>query len=181
MRQTDLKGYGKQSHRLRRDSGQALLEFAFGMMLLLVLACGVIDLSRAINDKQVLSHLAREGSNLASRGSSLTDAASAVLASSSPLDLNNNGCIIISSVQNSGGVVTILDQVTQGSLKNSSQVGAKGASGNKVHLPATTPTIPQPNQTVFVTEVFYSFAPATPIGTLLGLIMPSSMYDVAYF
>ena len=50
------------------ESGQALLEFALVATIIIIMALGVIDLSRAIFDKEVLSDLARTGSNLASRG-----------------------------------------------------------------------------------------------------------------
>jgi hypothetical protein len=41
--------------------------------------------------------------------------------------------------------------------------------------------IPQSNQTTFVTEVFYGYSPVTPIGRLVGLTLPSTLYDAAYF
>ena len=39
----------------------------------------------------------------------------------------------------------------------------------------------QPGKTVYITEVFYSYQPITPIGSLLGIVMPSTLYEVAYF
>jgi Flp pilus assembly protein TadG len=54
----------------RAQSGQALVEFAFIALIMLVLAFGLIDLSRAIYQKQIMTNLTREGSNLAARKAS---------------------------------------------------------------------------------------------------------------
>ena len=58
------------------------------------------------------------------------------------------------------------------------------ASQNTVSLQfetAGTP-IPQPGATVYVTEIFNTFSPITPIGTLAKMHNASStLYDVAFF
>ena len=55
-----------------------------------------------------------------------------------------------------------------------------GAPGGLAHLPPAA--VPQVNQTVFVTEVYYQYSSLTPIGNLLSrTILPSQMYDVAYY
>lgn len=183
----DLSPGQKQPRRhlrwWRQESGQALVEFSIVAILILMMAFGLIDFSRAIYQKQVLSHLAREGSNLASRGSTLTATANQVIADSS-LNLGTNGCVIVTSVQNVGGTNTILGQVSQCGISASSQIGQMG--GKTVNLPTPPaksglPSIPQLNQTVYITEIYYSFTPITPIGTLLKFAMPSKLYDVAYF
>ena len=48
-------------------------------------------------------------------------------------------------------------------------------------MPATAVPIPQSNQTMFVSEVFYSYKPATPIGKLLNFNMTNALYDAAFF
>ena len=49
-------------------SGQAIVEFAMTVTVLLILLCASIDFGRAFSDMQAMSELTRQGSNLASRG-----------------------------------------------------------------------------------------------------------------
>jgi len=62
-------------HFVSDARGQSLLEFAIVLPLLLVLVLGVIEVGYALLDQHVLTKLAREGSNLISRDTSLEDAA----------------------------------------------------------------------------------------------------------
>jgi len=153
------------------------MEFAFAALLLITMSFALVDFGRLIYDMQVITNLTREGSILTARGTSLTDAANAVMTESSPLNFNTNGAVIITQVTNIAGAYVIGGQVSQGGITATSQVGSL-ATGV-----ATLPTAVQPqlNQSVFVTEVYYSFAPITPVGSLLGLTLPSRLYDVAYF
>ncbi len=164
--------------KIRNDeSGQALLEFALIGSIMIILVLGVIDLGRAIYDVQVMSNLSRTGSNLALRAASLTDSAAAVVTGSSPLNLANNGFVIVTSVINNNGKLQVTGQVSQGGISAASKVGKNGGAAA---LPATA--IPPNGQTVYVTEVYYAFQPITPIGKFMqGLTLPSTLYDVAYF
>ena len=164
--------------RMPRDSGQALVEFALSATIMLTLVFGLVDFSRAIYIAQVIANLTGEGSSMASRGTTLSDTASAVVAASGPLNLNVSGRVIVSSVFNTGSKIQLTGQVSQGGLSASSRVGS--AIGGTAILPSTV--VPQANQTVYVTEVFYKYKPITPIGNLLtGTVLPSQLYDVAYY
>jgi len=167
-------------HARRRlaSPGQALLEFALVLSILITLVFGLIDFSRAISVKQVLTNLSREGSNLASRGTPLANAMKAVVAGATPLNINTSGRVFISSVTNVGGAFVIQDQVTTGGISATSKVGSIGGVAT---LPTTSTAFPQPTQTVYVTEVFYLYTATTPIGKLTNLVMPSQLYDAAYF
>ena len=160
------------------ESGQALLEFALIASIMIILALGVIDLGRAIFDKEVLSDLSRSGSNLASRGASLSAAASAVITQPSDLNMASNGLVIVTAVTNNAGSITITGQASQGGISGSSRIGGLGG---RATLPVTVPPIPPAGQTVYVTEVFYTFSPITPIGKFMSIVFPSTLYDVAYF
>ena len=167
--------------------GQAAAEFAVVVPLLILLICGSIDLGRALNDVQIMADLTRQGSNLASRGTPLNEATSALVSGASGLDLVDNGDVIITSVTNESGAYKISGQdssTTDGLTKLSSTSKIGTGVGSTATLPAAAQSaIPQSGQTLFITEVFYSFAPATPIGALTNsaISMPSTLYNSAYF
>lgn len=161
-----------------RDSGQAVVECALSVSLMLVLVFGLIDLSRAIFVAQVIANLSGQGSSMASRGTTLPNTAAAVAASSAPLDLNSNGRVIVSAVFNNNNVMKLTGQSALGGLTALSHVGS--SIGGTATVPASA--APQLNQTVYVTEVFYRFQAITPIGNFFGKsFLPSQLYDVAYF
>jgi len=161
-----------------RDSGQAILECALSVTVMLILAFGLIDLSRAIFVAQVIANLSGQGSSMASRGTSLPNTAAAVAASAAPLDLNSHGRVIVSAVFNSNSVMKLTGQSAQGGITALSRVGS--VIGGTATIPASA--APQLNQTVYVTEVFYSFQAITPIGNFLSkTFLPSQLYDVAYY
>jgi Flp pilus assembly protein TadG len=177
------------------EAGQALLEFAGAIVMLLILVFGIIDFSRAIYDKQVMAQLSREGSDLVSRSSiatgpsvtsSLSAAASTVAGeASSSLNFTTNGKIIISMVQNIGTTgspnCVLQGQGSNGGLVATSKIGTTiGAAATLSTCSGATP-LPPPGQTVWATEVFYSYTSITPLGKLVKVAFPGTLYDVAVF
>jgi hypothetical protein len=81
---TSFRGREDRSARI----WQAAVEFAVVVTLMLVLLLAIIDFGRALNYMQVMVGLTRQGSNLASRGTSLAGSAAAVVAGSAPLSWN---------------------------------------------------------------------------------------------
>ena len=75
------------------------------------------------------------------------------------------------------GQATIVDQQAVGGATVPSKVGT--GKGNVATLP--NDQVPTANQTLVAAEVFYRFAPITPVGKLLGLGSLSQLYDAAYF
>ena len=168
----------------RVESGQALIEFALILLPLVALALGVIEMANLIYDQQVLTHLSREGSNLASRNTSLTNTVTALLNEPTPFNLSTAGCVIVTQIANTGsgsgssGTYVIQAQQSVCAISATSRVGT-GIGTTATGLP--TAAEPQAGQSVYATEVFYRYTPLTPVGQLLKITLPSQLYDVAYF
>jgi Flp pilus assembly protein TadG len=146
--------------------------------MLVVLVFGMIDFGRAIMVRQILANISREAANLASRGTTLTNALTAVTGSAQPLDINLNGYVILTVVtKDDSGVAIITDQQAVGGMHTASHVGT--GTGNAATLPNAD--LPAVHQTLVAAEVFYRFLPITPVGKLLGIGTPTQLYDAAYF
>jgi Flp pilus assembly protein TadG len=189
MNRIFLKAKRMTSVQWRDNSGQAVMEFSLVATMLIVLAFGVIDFSRAIYLREVLINLSREAANLEARGTGsttgeiMTNALNATLLSASPLSLNSStGMIIVTAVTNFGGGFHISQQIKSGTL-----VGAVSKVGSAVNGTATLPTIKgggsflPANHTVYVAEVFYKFTAITPVGNFFKGVLPTQLYDAAYF
>ncbi len=157
------------------ESGQAVLEYAISALVMATIVFGMIDFGRAIYQQQVITTLTGEGANMASRGTAMSSAVSAVIAASD-LNLSTNGKVIATAAYNNASAVKITSQVSQGSLSASSRIGSNLGT-------ATLPSgaVPQSNQTVYAVEIFYAYQPITPIGKLIKTVMPVQLYDVAYY
>lgn len=68
-----MKSFRKRRYR-RRDSGQALVEVAIALPILLGLLVGIFEFARAYNVKQVITNAAREGAREAVLPSTTTTA-----------------------------------------------------------------------------------------------------------
>ena len=175
----------------RDQSGQALIELALLLPILAVMLLGVVDFSRAIYDEQVITNLAGEGSNLASRGTTLTDTAAAVV-TDSDLNMSADGCVVVTSVDSpTTGTYQVTGQAKSSPCNGgTSQIGCYPISPTCQSTSATVPAGVQSvfasapsGYTVYITEVYYNFSPATSLGAFMhsSSVLPSRMYAVAYY
>jgi Flp pilus assembly protein TadG len=196
-----MKILNKWASKSRERSGQALVEFMFVGFILLFMLFAMIDFSRAISMKQVLIDISREGANEAARGAgdtvdaTISNAMAAVIAGANPLNINQNGQVIISAVLNTGsGTYKITNQLSEGALTQPSKIGmlnaiGSGATNSAVVMPLQANNggeVPQPNQTSYIAEVYYNFQAATSLGNVMvggmkGFTVTNQFYDVAYF
>ncbi len=177
--------------RLFGDSGAALVELAISVPLLLTLVFGAIDYSRAIYYVEVMKNLTGEGSSIASRSATnLTQAAQTVMTDAGTnLSLTSYGCVIITSVTNTGAQTNpnqVSGQATQGACTGlASKIGCypPPSSCGKASLPAEAAAALQINQTLYITEIYYTYSPVTPVGAFLhnNSALPSQLYDAAYY
>ena len=165
----------------RGQSGQAFLEFTLVALMLILLLFGLIEFGRYLYEREVLINVSREGSNLVSRGTDLSNTVAAILTSANPLNLNDPGSgVIVTAVTNYGTGFHISEQLAGGGVTTAaSQIG--NGVGNPATLPNNVTNLPPANQTLYVTEVFATYQTVTPIGKLLNLTLPPTNYDAAYF
>jgi hypothetical protein len=185
-----------------KDSGQVLLEFAFIVPIVLVLALGVVEVGYALLDQHVVTKLAREGSNLISRDTSLADAATAMRnMSSRPVNFNNGSSKVIFSViknvatigAGNYGKAVLYQRFEYGTLSGTSVLNNGGGafgpspefqainsdndSGLQItNLPATMAI----GGMLYVTEIYSKHPLITPFNRF-GVQVPQTLYSIAYF
>jgi hypothetical protein len=191
--------------KLTGSRGQSLVEFAFLMPLILVVALGVIEFGYALLDQHVVTKLTREGSNLISRDTTLGDAVTAMRSMSTrPVDFQNSSRVIFSVIKKGATTGTAnYDQVIlyqrheygalggQSSGLRTQGAGAFGAGPDYVAVNSDTDTRLQIanlpaylNVTrgglVYVTEVFTRHNLITPLDRF-GVSVPNTLYSIAFF
>lgn len=162
------------------------MEFSLIVVILAIMVMAMVDYGRLFVIRQTMLNASREGANLAVRGTTLSNAVAAMVATSPSLLFSNGyGRIIASTVTRSNnGVAVITAQVKYGNSNYASRIGVLNASGSGVTLPSTQ--LPQTNQSLYITEVFYPFSAVTPVAALMRFlstnsVMPNLLYDVTYF
>jgi Flp pilus assembly protein TadG len=189
--------------KLIRSDGQSLIEFAVALPLLMLMSLGVVEVAYALWDQHVVTKLAREGSNLISRDTTLQDAATALRTmSSQPVDFDADSTVIFSVLRRGATTGTAnFDQIIlyqryqYGAIPATSHLqtggGSYGGPPNYEAAGADNNTALQvtnvPNDLVsvlggmiYVTEIFTNHPLLTPFDKL-GVPMPTELYSIAYF
>jgi len=192
----------KSSFRSAR--GTSIIEFAFVMPVICVLALGVTEMGWALLDAHVVTRLAREGSNLISRDTSLQDSASAMQGMSTrPVNFNAGSKVIFSVIRNVGTIgapnynrPVLYQRYEYGSYPAGSKLTISGSgsfgpapeyqalnsdtnTGLRVtNLPGTVGTTL--GGMVYVTEVYSPHSLITPFNNF-GFSLPTNLYSIAYF
>ena len=193
--------------RLRSAEGQSIVEFAITLPLLLVICLGVVETAYALIDQHVVTKLAREGSNLISRDTSLQRAVAVMSSmSTTPVNFNDGTSRVIFSVLMKGGTTgtsnhgqVILFQRTQfGGYPGTSRlttavVPSGGPPDYQASNPDTNTGLQVTNLAdsiinvnggfLYVTEIFTRHNLITPLDRLVpyGVTMPNELYSIAYF
>jgi Flp pilus assembly protein TadG len=184
--------------RMNRDqSGQALVEVSFGLIMLCVFVLGIIDCGRAVYDVEVMKNLVGEGSSMASRsaGTDLSTIVGSITTDAgNDLNIGTSGCIIVTSVQNMGsGSIQVTNQAWGGGISGTASCkskigcvsGTSGCSNSNATLPAAAVsalTTEGTGSSIAVTEIYYNYSTITPLPRFLGSnALPSQFYAVAYY
>jgi hypothetical protein len=188
----------------RSASGQSIIEFAIMMPMICVLALGVTEMGWALLDAHIVTRLAREGSNLISRDTSLQDASSAMQGMSTrPVDFNAGSKVILSVIRNVSTIgaanyntPVLYQRYEYGSFPAVSKLIISG-SGSFGPAPEYTAINSDSNTglrvtnlppavgttlggMVYVTEIYSPHSLITPFNNF-GFAIPQSLYSIAYF
>jgi Flp pilus assembly protein TadG len=175
------------------ESGQALIELSFGLIMLCIFVCGIIDYGRAIYDVQVMKNLVGEGSSMASRAAGDANTVTAVTGDAGrDLSMSTSGCVVVTTVTNmGGGSLQVTDQASGGgiSCNGLSKIGCLSGQGSCRNSSATLPaaavtalTSEVTGSSVYVTEIFYNYSTITPLPAMLGTGgLPTQLYSAAYY
>ena len=175
----------KKSKSFFGQNGQALLELALVLPLLVLLVLGVFDFSRAILAKNIITNVSREGASLASRSSiPPEDIMNSLAYTALPLDMNDRGMMYITKITGvkHGNRIdpTIINATDQFRWKN------KTSPPSKIGMPSGANTIANnlgsltlnEDDTVYVVEVFYNYKSIFSTGKLL---LPKQLYTMSIF
>lgn len=185
--------------------GQSLVEFAFLMPLVLVVALGVIEFGYALLDQHVVTKLTREGSNLISRDTTIDDAVTAMRnMSTRPVDFNTRSRMIFSVLKKGAttgtanydqvilyqryeygsmaGVASGLRMRGAGTFGSGPDYVAQNSDTNSGLQIANLPSYLDVTRggLVYVTEIFTTHNLITPLDRF-GVTVPNTLYSIAYF
>jgi hypothetical protein len=157
---------------LRRNKGTALIEFCFILPILVIMVLFVIDFGRLIQARLIVTNVAREGGNLASRGwKTGTDLFTILQSSTTPLNLQGgDGRIYVSSIeaaQSEDDLPSISSQDNDGNLGVDSGIYEGEPMGLTQelygHLVFNVQNQAPDINRVTVVEIFYLYRPITPL------------------
>jgi Flp pilus assembly protein TadG len=160
----------------RDERGQGLAELVITLPFLLLLALGLIEVSRAIEHSHTMSGLTREGANIASRGTALNDALTITRANQSASGLGTGGGAIASRIEVVAGVPRVVAQVASTVYAVLSRVGRQDSTAT----PYVTAGLLTGGR-YFVVELFVPYQPITGFDRLLPGMIPGTLYDRSLF
>ena len=182
----------------RHEAGQALFEFGVTLPILMALVLGVIEFGYALFQIQLVTSMAREGSNLIARQVTINDAEAALQTMSGLVRFDANSTLIFSVVRLGVGGVNnnvpiIVQRHSVGAFAASSVLGDppqsayQGSPDYNAYDPDNDGSIRvsgvlpngltlTPGESVYVTEVFTQRTSIVPF-----LPLPATLRASAYF
>lgn len=164
------------TERLRCERGQAAVELALVLPLLLIILLGVIEFGRAFEMQHAISGLSREAANLAARGASLQQAIDVTLSNGADLELGREGGVVASRILVDDGQVIVDDQLASAGYAGKTKIGLKGAPVAGLDVAGLTG-----GETLYVVEVFYRYSTVTPFKGFTKAVFPEELYERAVF
>lgn len=182
----------------KHEAGQALFEFGVTLPILMALVLGVIEFGYALFQVQLVTSMAREGSNLIARQVTINDAEAALQTMSGLVRFDANSTLILSVVRLGVGgannnVPIIVQRHSVGAFAASSVLGDPPQSAyqgspdynaydldndGSIRVSGVLPNgfTLTPGESVYVTEVFTQRTSIVPF-----MPLPAMLHASAYF
>ncbi len=188
--------------RLGSERGQGILEFAIVLPLVLTLVLGVVEISYALLDQHIVTKLTREGSNLISRNTSLTDAGVVMRTMSTrPVDFTSSSRIIFSVVKKGATTGTpnmdkdilyqryafgpisgasTLQTLGTGSFTGPDYTALNSDTDTRLQITNLPTGLVAAGGMIYITEIYSTHTLITPLDRF-GITVPPVLYSIAYF
>jgi len=160
---------------LSGDRGSGLVELALAVPFLVVFLLGAVEASRALGAEHRLSVLTREGANIASRGSSLGETLTVVLASGMDLSLGERGGVVATRIVVQGTTPVVEAQEASAGYEQRSLLGLPDST-----VTALTGLDFDDGQSVYAVEIFLEYSEITPLPAFIGGFI-GTLYERAIF
>jgi hypothetical protein len=161
---------------VRNRRGQAVLEAALVVPILLLACLGLVEAGNGLTIKHKMATLSREGANIASRGTSLDETLTVVMTNGAQIGLQKNGGAIITYLEVVDGDPTVMDQRASPKYMGQSRIGSVGQVSSLLQDVAF-----QDGQALAAVEVFMEYKALTPLASLLPSGVMDEIYERAIF
>ena len=162
--------------RLRGEKGQALVEAAIVLPLLLLILLGLIESGNGLAIKHKMAVLSREGANIASRGSSLQETLDVVMNGGDEIQLSGNGGAIISRIVVTAGTPVVMNQLAYSGFEGRSRLGLPDSTAVALETVPLTE-----GQILYAVEILFEYKPLTPVGSIVPKVFADEVYERAIF
>jgi hypothetical protein len=162
--------------------GQAMVEFAFMVPVMVTIIFGVIELSNFLTFSLRASNISREIANAAFRdcGFLSTGSMSTCLQSSADR-VREHADFIFNDFTNLGAVVVSTYEANPPDLAGQETAGAGGYT-SRYDIGSVDQDVLATHERIVIGEVFYPYVPITPAGSLLNLFNISPVvYEVTIY
>ncbi len=175
-RRRHLTRLGRLSRSLRCEKGQALMEAAIALPVLLLILLALIESGNGLSVKHKMAVLSREGANIASRGSSLQETLDVVMNQGSDIDLSGSGGAIVTRIMVMGGVPSIESQLAYPGYEAKSRIGLPDSAAVVLSgVPFTE------GQVLYAVEIIFNYQAMTPLAAVFPRGFTDEVYERAIF
>jgi len=175
-RRTRRRGASPLRSAAACTAGQALVEAALILPLLLILVLALIESGNGLSIKHKMAVLTREGANIASRGSSLQETLDVVMNGGAEIDLSAKGGAIISRIVVTGGTPVVANQLASSGFEERSRLGLPDSTSVALE------SIPlAEGQVLYAVEIIFDYEAMTPLAGLFARAVTDEVYERAIF